>query len=152
MGIEDVDRGRWYTARMQRQTAQRHAILDTIRQAAGPLSIPQIHARASQDAPGLGLATVYRTVKLLLATEHIVAVDFPGEEPHYEPIGRGHHHHFRCLSCDHWFELDRCLGCLVAIPDGTTLPDGFVVEAHHLTLYGRCPRCAAEPNPTASPA
>jgi len=127
---------------MHRRTRQRDVILTTIREAEGPLPIAEIHARAAAGLPGLGIATVYRTVKLLLAQERIVAVDFPGEEPHYEPAGRGHHHHFRCLDCDRWFEMPQCL---VALPDGTTLPGGYVVEGHHLSLYGRCPACGAQP-------
>lgn len=123
-----------------KRTKQRQTILNTVEGATGPLSAAQIHERAGLALPGLGLATVYRTLKLLLAAGQIVAVAFPGEDPHYEPAGRGHHHHFRCLGCKQWFELPRCL---VSLPDGATLPEGFVIAAHHLTLYGDCPRCAA---------
>jgi Fur family ferric uptake transcriptional regulator len=49
----------------QRQTRQRDAILETITQASGPLSIPEIHERAAQALPAIGIATIYRTLKLL---------------------------------------------------------------------------------------
>jgi Fe2+ or Zn2+ uptake regulation protein len=29
------------------------------------------------------------------------------------------------------------------MPPGTTLPGGYTVEDHQLTLYGRCAACAA---------
>lgn len=125
---------------MERQTRQRESILRTFLEADGPLPVAEIHARAGREHPGLGVATVYRTIKLLLAQGWLESVDLPGEEPHYERAGQGHHHHFRCLDCDRWFELGRCL---MAHWNGTTLPEGFVIEGHHLTLYGRCPRCAA---------
>lgn len=93
---------------------------------------------AGHEIIGLGIATVYRNIKLLKEDGRIVSVELPGEEPRYEPEGRGHHHHFRCTSCERTFDLE---GCPVGIPEGTTLPGGYKVEAHSLTLYGRCATC-----------
>ncbi len=126
----------------QRQTKQREIILSIFHEAEGPLTVDDIHVRARTLQPQVGLATVYRTVKLLHDAELITRVDLPGEETHYELTERGHHHHFRCLDCARWFRLGRCF---VALPDGTVLPEGFVVEGHYLALYGRCPACAAAP-------
>jgi Fur family ferric uptake transcriptional regulator len=121
-----------------RRTKQRQAILDSIKSADGPLSVGEIHVRAGQGLPGLGIATVYRTVKALREEGTVVTVELPGEEPRYEPVGRGHHHHFRCVACEQTFDLAICP---VGIPSGTTLPGGYTVEAHSLTLYGRCADC-----------
>lgn len=98
----------------------------------------EIHERAGREIPRLGIATVYRTVKALKGEGEVVTVELPGEEPRYEPVGRGHHHHFRCLSCEQIFDLGICP---VGIPRGTTLPGGYTVEDHELTLYGRCSAC-----------
>jgi Fur family ferric uptake transcriptional regulator len=49
----------------QRQTRQREAILRCIEQAEGPLPIPEIYDRARKSLAVLGIATVYRTLKLL---------------------------------------------------------------------------------------
>lgn len=129
-----------HSMEQQRQTKQRELILKIFHAAEGPLTAEEIHARATAVQPQLGVATVYRTLKLLHVAEMITPVDLPGEETHYELTERGHHHHFRCLDCDRWFRLGRCF---VALPDGTVLPDGFVIEGHYLALYGRCPTCAA---------
>jgi len=123
-----------------RETKQRNTIIKTILSAEGPLSIEEIHKRASTEVSGLGIATVYRTIKALKEKEQVAVVELPGEEPRYEPVGRGHHHHFRCLSCDQTFDLEICP---VGIPRGTTLPGGYTVEDHSLTLYGRCSVCFA---------
>lgn len=121
-----------------RRTKQRQAILDSIESADGPLSVGEIHVRAGQGLPGLGIATVYRTVKALREEGTVVTVELPGEEARYEPVGRGHHHHFRCVACEQTFDLAICP---VGIPSGTTLPGGYTVEDHSLTLYGRCADC-----------
>lgn len=100
----------------------------------------EIHEEAGKEIPGLGIATVYRAIKALRGDGELVVVELPGEEPRYEPDGRGHHHHFRCRTCDRIFDLGVCP---VGIPSGTTLPGGYTVEGHSLTLYGRCSACPA---------
>ena len=102
-----------------RKTKQRNAILKSIREAEGPLSVGEIHERSGREIPGIGIATVYRAIKALREDGEVVSVELPGEEPRYEPVGRGHHHHFRCLACEKTFDL---AGCPVGIPTGTTLP------------------------------
>lgn len=67
-----------------RRTKQRDAILDRILSAEGPLSVGEIHERASKGLPGLGMATVYRTVKALREEREVSVVELPGEEPRYE--------------------------------------------------------------------
>lgn len=123
-----------------RRTKQRDAILNEIAAAEGPLSVDEIHGRASRLLPRLGIATVYRTVKALKQEGEIAVVELPGEEPRYEPASRGHHHHFRCLSCEQTFDMEVCP---VGVPNGTMLPGGYMVEDHDLTLYGRCSGCIA---------
>jgi Fur family ferric uptake transcriptional regulator len=121
-----------------RNTRQRNAILKSIREADGPLSVGEVHGRSRLQIPSLGIATVYRAIKALREDGEVVLVELPGEGPRYEPVGRGHHHHFRCFSCEQTFDLS---GCPVGIPRGTTLPGGYTVEDHSLTLYGRCSAC-----------
>ncbi len=120
-------------------TRQRGVISRLLNVAEGPLSVPELHSRALSELPSLGVATVYRTLKLLQeqGAAHIVTLD--GENL-YEASGRGHHHHFACRSCGRVFTLHTCP---LALPPGTVYPGGFVVEAHEVTLYGQCPACAA---------
>jgi Fur family transcriptional regulator, ferric uptake regulator len=122
----------------QRQTLQRDAILEVITSAAGPLTVPEILERSQERVPGLGIATVYRTVKLLLDTSRVQTVILPSGETRYESSGLGHHHHFHCRSCDEVFDLATCP---VQVPRGT-YEGGYRVEDHELTLYGTCPGCS----------
>jgi Fur family ferric uptake transcriptional regulator len=122
-----------------RQTRQREVIVQVLQAAEGPLSAPELLSRAQITLPGLGTATVYRTLKLMQEQGEAHAVHLDGE-PLYESSGRGHHHHFSCNSCKRVFSLD---SCPVALPSGTVYPGGFVVEGHEVTLYGRCPQCVA---------
>lgn len=125
----------------QRQTAQRDAIFRVIRRAKGPLTVDQIHQRARRASPRMGIATVYRAVKLLMEAEEILPVVLPDGQTRYEAADLGHHHHFRCRRCNQVYDMAYCP---LSIPPGTTFPGGFRVEEHELTLYGVCPNCSEE--------
>ncbi len=124
---------------MKRQTSQRRAILQVLEHAPGPLTPQEVFELASKEQASLGLATVYRNLGNLEANGEVIAVHLPGESTRYEPAGRDHHHHFRCECCEGIFELEA--KCPVAVLEGVTLPGGFMVKDHELTLYGLCPNC-----------
>jgi Fur family ferric uptake transcriptional regulator len=121
---------------MERTTAQRKAIHTVLEQSGRPLSPPEIFNAARAIAPGLGMATVYRTIKRLLDDGNISQVELPGEAPRYERSGLTHHHHFRCTGCNKVFDL---LGCDASFRECT--PKGFALESHELYLFGRCETC-----------
>lgn len=122
-----------------RSTRQRDVITRIMQAAQGPLAVADVLDRARSDLPGLGIATVYRTLKLLTDQGRIHPVTLDGETL-YEASGQGHHHHFSCQDCGRVFTLHTCP---VALPSGTVYPGGFIVRAHEVTLYGQCPDCAA---------
>jgi len=121
----------------RRRTRQRAAIRSVLEQASRPLSIGEVLELAQRAVPGLGIATVYRTVGALVEEGFLAQVEIGGEAPRYEVAGRGHHHHFRCRRCQRVFEMEGCL------PDVQRLaPSGFVVEDHEILLFGLCLDCA----------
>lgn len=123
--------------RMQRKTAQRSAIRHAIEHARHALSPHEILDAAKVEAPGLGIATVYRTIKALVHEGEIVPVELPGEPPRYERSGKPHHHHFYCRECAQVYPVE---GCAHDLND--MVPKGFSLEEHHVVLYGLCSACA----------
>ena len=101
-----------------------------------PLLPQEICDLAQAEVPGLGIATVYRNLKLMTEAQELELVMLPGESARYEIAHRGHHHHFQCERCKRVFDIHRCPGNL-----GRLAPPGFTVERHELTLYGRCDEC-----------
>jgi Fur family ferric uptake transcriptional regulator len=120
----------------ERSTRQRSAIRAVIDAAGRPLSPQEVLDAAQGEVPALGIATVYRNLKLLVDAAEIVAVTLPGESPRYEPARHAHHHHFQCTTCKRVFDVHACPGDLAQLA-----PKGFTVEHHELTLYGRCDHC-----------
>ncbi len=122
----------------ERHTRQRDVVFGVIVRAAGPLTVAQIHERAAREVESLGIATVYRTLKLLAASGQLRTVLMPDGETRYEPADRGHHHHFHCRVCDQVFDLEVCP---VTIPRQSNFAGGYRVESHEVTLHGVCPAC-----------
>ena len=121
---------------MTRTTRQRTLIRDVLQQALRPLSPSEILEQAHATQPQLGIATVYRTLKLLLEDGEITNVLLPGEPARYEPARKGHHHHFSCQNCRRVLELEGC-----ALKADRMVPPGSRVLTHDVILYGICADC-----------
>ncbi len=121
---------------MERSTRQRQAIRAVMTELNRPLSPGEVLEAARRKVPGMGIATVYRTLKGLVDEGSAVAVELPGEPPRYELAGKKHHHHFHCNRCGKVFELEGCPGDFSFM-----LPRGFQTERHEIVLYGSCSEC-----------
>ena len=98
---------------MERSTRQRSAIRAAIDAAQRPLSPQEVLAASQAAVAGLGLATVYRNLKLLVEAGEIQQVTLPGDSARYEPArqaqrdgpadapaGAGHQHaSIPCHAC-----------------------------------------------------
>lgn len=123
---------------MNRKTRQREAIRNVFAKARRPLGPQEILSMAQDDVPGLGIATVYRTVKGLVEEGWLAPIDIPGQPTCYEAADLEHHHHFHCRGCGKVYDVDGCPGNVLSIG-----PPGFKVEDHEVILYGRCKACIA---------
>ncbi len=130
-----------YTESMQRETRQRQAIRKAFDQHQGPLSPQQVLQAAQLQAPGLGIATVYRTLKMLQNDGWLCLVELPGQPARYERSGKRHHHHFHCRACGEVFEIEAC-PCTMA----SMAPRDFQLERHEIVLYGLCKWCRQSQN------
>ena len=97
----------------------------------------EIWQAARAISPGLGIATVYRALRILMDMGTVEVVDIPGAPPHYERKHPHHHHHFLCETCQKVYEVEACTSGIDQLA-----PTGFAVKRHSLTLYGVCPECA----------
>ena len=122
---------------MQRPTRQRAAIADAFASQGRPLSPQEVLEIAGAALPALGIATVYRNLKLMTEEGLLRVVTLPGGLPLYEPATHDHHHHFQCTQCARVFDVHACPGDLKGLA-----PQGFQVQRHELTLYGLCADCA----------
>lgn len=120
-------------------TRQRDAVQDILKASDRPLTAQEIWKAAKRRKPGLGIATVYRTLKTLVEGHLATLVEIPGSAPHYEWLREHHHHHFLCESCNKVFELEGCVHEVVDLA-----PKKFKVKRHEIILYGACDVCAGK--------
>jgi Fur family transcriptional regulator, ferric uptake regulator len=126
---------------LRRNTQQRREIREVFERNDRPLAADEVLDLTQQKVTGLGMATVYRTIKALTDEGWLVPVEVPGAPPRYEVRGKAHHHHFHCLKCGKLFELEGCLERL-----GKLIPPSFRVVDHVVLLYGYCATCARTRN------
>lgn len=121
---------------MERDTSQRRAIKRAFDEDNRPLSPQEVLDAAKENAPGLGIATVYRSLKSFVEAGILHPVELPGEPVRYELAGKGHHHHFHCRTCGKVYEIENCSGDIKSMT-----PKGFILEDHEIVLYGKCSNC-----------
>lgn len=123
---------------MERNTQQRQAIIAAFNKTKRPLSVQEVLELAQKRCPGLGIATVYRNLKALVAEARLQSVDLPGGQVLYELPTSLHHHHFSCLKCLKVYDIDVC-----GLNFQKLVPQGFQLREHEILLSGLCSGCSA---------
>lgn len=123
---------------MNYRTRQREAVLQVLEQEHKPLTAQGILEKASAICPGIGAATVFRTLKDATQSGEIAKVELPGLPPHYEMRQASHHHFFVCETCR---EVQPLKGCVQGLRK--LLPKGSRMTAHEVVIFGDCPTCAS---------
>jgi len=123
-----------------RRSGTRDAILQAFLGARDHLSIEDLTVRVRRQAPGIGQATVYRTLKLLVECGLAASRQFGDGPTRYEPVlERQHHDHLICTSCGGIAEFENSQ--IEELQLEVAREHGFTVESHRLELYGRCAAC-----------
>lgn len=105
------------------------------------LSAQEIHERLRGGDRAVGLASVYRALDALARLKLVHRIDVDGTAC-YEPAEASgeHHHHAICGDCGRMSAFaDPALERLI---DEVGRRLGYQVEAHDLSIRGRCPDCA----------
>lgn len=108
------------------------------------LTVEEIYDLAKEESPEIGLATIYRTVQVLLELHVIEKVTFDDGFARYElngeETGSGHrHHHATCTQCGKVYSLETDL--LDTLEKQVFESLGFEVTDHEVKLYGLCSAC-----------
>jgi Fur family ferric uptake transcriptional regulator len=119
-----------------RVTATRRAVLEAMSASPRPFTIEEI----CDAAPGVGRATVFRTVKLLQESDVLCRLVLEDGGIRYQLARSGHHHHLVCSNCGSVQEFSEPQ--LDALLERSADANGFRLEGHSLELYGRCAACA----------
>ena len=123
-----------------RSTPQRDVIFDVLVENAGkPMDVETILELSQEKKPGIGIATVYRTLELFCKLDVALEVHLHEGSRHYEIDTGQHHHYMVCMSCGSKKVLEACT--IDRLEDMIRDESDFMVTSHCLGLWGYCSSC-----------
>jgi Fur family transcriptional regulator, ferric uptake regulator len=125
-------------------TPPRLAVVEAIEAAGEHLNPADILDQAKAIHPGLGRATVYRTLELLTQLGVVRPIYIGDLGPTYIRAD-GNHHHLICSRCGRVVDFDQCIADSMAADLKHRF--GFTITSHLLEFYGLCAACAEGPQP-----
>ena len=131
-----------------RLTMPRQAILSILSKSREHLSAEDIYLAVHRAYPGVGLATVYRTLELLTRMGLVSKFDFGDGRSRYE-LAEGpntnHHHHLICTGCgriiDYSELADEETKVLKQIEQTLSKKYNFNINSHRMHFLGLCNKC-----------
>jgi Fur family ferric uptake transcriptional regulator len=128
-----------------KSTSQRDTILNVFVVARRHLSAEELYARVKKSHPGIGYATVYRTLKLLAEAGLAQERRFEDGFIRYEHASQdAHHDHLICTRCGAIIEFEN--ESIEALQQDVARKKRFKVQSHKLELYGLCAGCQGKKN------
>lgn len=148
--LDSADRGKpdarkvsWqaYVAKHQLKFSKaREEIIDTFLATDHHIALQELLAFVKRRNPRIGLATVYRALKLLEDAGIAQARQFGDRSTVYEvAIGREHHDHLICESCGAILEFADA--DIERIQEEVARKRGFTLRRHRHELFGLCAAC-----------
>jgi Fe2+ or Zn2+ uptake regulation protein len=135
--VQSEDLVRKFKRHGYKVTPQRRAILEAIAVPGSHPTAEQIHENVRQSMPDTSLATVYNTLRELVAVQEVHELDLGLGVRRYE-IAEQEHAHLVCVNCQ----------CIVDMPANlkelktmVAERDGFQPMRYDVTIYGYCDNC-----------
>jgi Fur family ferric uptake transcriptional regulator len=123
-----------------KSTRQRDMILDCFLSCDQHLSTEELYLKLKESMPGIGFATVYRTLKLFAESGIAREIQFGDGQTRYEHLHDGEHHdHLVCTRCGAIMEFEN--ETIEKLQAEVARNHGFTIINHKLELYGICAKC-----------
>lgn len=124
-----------------KSTIQRDLIINEFCRQKGHITAEELYTKLRKKHSSLGLATVYRTLKILTEGKLAHERRFNDGYTRYELThDDSHHDHLVCIECGRVeeFENDE----IEELQNKVAAEYGFTINEHKLELYGLCNKCA----------
>lgn len=126
-----------------RITDARRSVASLIEGRDGHFTAADLVAEAQLRRLGIGRATIFRALDVLLELGAVERLDLPSGEHAYVGCQPAHHHHVVCSSCGRTSEIDDA--GLRTFVDQVARRTGYAIDTHRVELFGLCPACRANP-------
>ena len=127
-----------------RVTPQRRAVLDVLHASPDHPTAQEVLDRVRRTSPGIGAATVYRALGLLVEQGRALELDLGDTAARYD-ANTARHDHVVCVRCGAAADVDAPLPARLA--ETVAEVSGFAVTGHDLRFRGLCPTCQSRTAP-----
>ncbi|HET6744835.1 MAG TPA: Fur family transcriptional regulator [Candidatus Limnocylindria bacterium] len=125
----------------ERVTNQRLVIAAELGRASRQVTADELYARLQSSHPGIGRATVFRTLERLVDAGVARRLEREGHVYGYVTCEPEHHHHLACTRCGRVEEINESY--ITPLATRIKRERGFQVDDARLDFYGRCASCLA---------
>ncbi len=128
---------------MKRQTRQRTAVAELLRETEEFRTAQQLHAQLRESGANVGLTTVYRSLAMMAESGEVDVILGEDGEARYRACGTEHHHHLVCRQCG--FTVEVKAAGVERWAQRTAVEHGFGDVSHTLEIIGLCDTCQRKP-------
>ena len=125
-----------------RVTPQREMIVEIIAHSGRHMTAEDVFEDVQTRSQAINIATVYRTLDLLVEEGLASRIDLGSGRVIYATIQHGPHIHLVCRQCGHVTDLD--IDPFESMLQGIETQCGFECSTQHLVMYGLCAGCQSQ--------
>jgi Fur family ferric uptake transcriptional regulator len=126
-----------------KQSTQRKEVLRTFLRSEKHLAADELHLLVKKNIPAIGIATVYRTLKLLKESGLCREIRLEDGITRYEHLyNHKHHDHLICSVCRGLTEVMDPE--IEQLQNKLAKKHGFRIDSHKLEIYGTCKQCRSK--------
>lgn len=125
-----------------RLTPQREMIVEIIAHAGHHVTAEELFEQVQARTNAVNVATVYRTLDLLVDLGLVSRADLGGGKVCYASVRHGPHCHLVCRHCGQVIEADHAL--VVPLEDQLQERYSFAADLHHFAIFGLCADCQSQ--------
>jgi len=124
-----------------RLTPQREMVIEVLAHSGKHVTAEEVFAEVQERARAVNIATVYRTLDLLVSEGLATRMTLGDGRLVYATTRHGPHLHLLCRKCGRAIEADEAL--VAALGKNIQSQYGFAADLQHLSLPGLCQACQA---------
>ena len=122
-----------------RLTPQREMIVEAVAHAGRHVTAEEIYAQVQARTSAVNVATIYRTLDLLVDLGLVSRADLGDGRVTYASLTHGPHCHLVCQSCGRVIEAD--YGLVAPLEQQLQEQYGFTANLSHFAISGLCAKC-----------
>jgi len=145
-------RGGWhgrFRGKGFRMTIPRQVILETLNTSENYLTADELYMIVHREYPGIGIATIYRTLNLLEQMNIVNKIDIGDGKARYEiakqDVDVPHYHQMICTNCSRIIKYERFsdeeLELMKKVQKQLEESYDFTIQRHVVQYYGICGDC-----------